>query len=209
MNDICRLLKDIDIEKVMNSKGYRYFTNGEYNINIIGVRKYNEHNIVTNMFDDAIIITYKTPANGWKKLIYPITTEPGNYYMNKQLGNPKGTAILVPNQYRGCYQLGKHNGKYKALVQVKPVQVYRDGNKDLIYDMNPENIVSGCFGINIHRSGVLYTPNKVDNYSAGCQVFQSINDYNAFIRLCEEQVKRYGNSFTYTLIEEKDLEYGK
>ena len=42
-------------------------------------------------------------------------------------------------------------------------------------------------------------------YSAGCQVFNSPIEFNSFMRLCEEQRKLYGNSFTYTLINEEDM----
>ena len=101
--------------------------------------------------------------------------------------NAKGTAILVPGQYRGCWAIGKHNGKYKALVQIKPVKVYRDGNKDMIYDLLPETINEGLFGINIHRSNEAITRNTVDMYSAGCQVFNNPNDFKNFIAICEKQ----------------------
>ena len=116
----------------------------------------------------------------------------------EHLGNSKGTAILVPGQYRGCWQIGLHRGKYKALCQKKEIKVYRDNNKDMIYDMNPENIDKGIFGINIHRSNEFYTRNTIDKYSAGCQAFNSPIEFNSFMRLCEEQRKLYGNSFTYT-----------
>ena len=196
-----------DIKKIMRKKGYAYFTKGLYNLNIVGIRKDNNKKI-TNKYDDILVVIYQT-SKGWIKDYYNITTEPGDYYMRKQLGNPKGTAILVPGQYRGCWEIGKHNGKYTALVQKKPVKVYRDGNKDDIYDMEPETINNGLFGINIHRSNQRFTRDTVDMYSAGCQVFNDYNDFNKFMATCEEQHKRYGNSFTYTLIDEKDLELGK
>ena len=75
----------------------------------------------------------------------------------------------------------------------------------MIYNMNPTTIDEGIFGINIHRSNETWTRNTVDQYSAGCQVFNKNNDFIAFMRLCEEQRKRHGNSFTYTLINEEDL----
>ena len=193
-----------DIKKIMRKKGYAYFTKGLYNLNIIGIRKDNNKKI-TNKYDDILVVIYQT-SKGWTKDYYNITTEPGDYYMRKQLGNPKGTAILVPGQYRGCWEIGKHNGKYTALVQKKPVKVYRDGNKDDVYDMQPETINNGLFGINIHRSNQGFTRDTVDMYSAGCQVFNDYNDFNRFIATCKEQSKLYGNSFTYTLLDEKDLE---
>lgn len=206
-NALSRKVLSKDIASVMRKKGYAFFTNGYYNLNIIGVRRDNNKK-VTNLYDDILLVMYKT-TKGWQKKVYNITTEPGSYYMRKELGSPKGTAILVPGQYRGCWKLGNHKGKYKALVQKRPVKVYRDGNMDMVYDMYPETINEGLFGINIHRSNEGYTRQTVDMYSAGCQVFNDPRDFESFIRLCEEQSKIYGNSFTYTLIDEKDLELDK
>lgn len=191
-----------DFEKLFKAKGYVWFTKGNYNLNIIGIRS-NNNNKVTNKYDDMLIVDYNT-GNGHKRVCYTITTEPGIYYI-ENLYNSKGAAILVPGQYRGCWQIGLHRGKYKALCQKKEVKVYRDNNKNMIYDINPENIDKGIFGINIHRSNETYTRNTIDKYSAGCQVFNNPVEFNAFMRLCEEQRKLYGNSFTYTLINEEDM----
>lgn len=196
-------IKRTDFYKLFLSKGYAYFDNGFYNLNIIGIRS-NNKNKVTNKYDDALVVIY-TNGKTTERLIYAITTEPGKYYMTDKLGNSKGTAILVPGQYRGCWAIGKHNGKYKALVQTKPVKVYRDNNKDKIYDLNPKTIDTGVFGINIHRSNENWTRTTVDMYSAGCQVFASPSQFKSFMDICEKQRKLYGNSFTYTLINEEDL----
>ena len=193
-----------DYEKIFKEKGYAYFTRGEYNLNIIGVRSDNK-NKVTNLYDDLLVVVYKTPTGRWQRVTYPITTEPGLYYMTKGQMNPKGTAILVPGQYRGCWQLGLHKGKYKALVQRKDIKVYRDGNKDDIYDMSPTKIDKGIFGVNIHRSNEFVKSTYINNYSAGCQVFADPHDFKRFIALCEKQKQLYGNTFTYTLLDESDL----
>ena len=189
------------VVEAMARKGYAYFRNGDYNLNIIGIRS-DQGRKVTNKFDDFLLLLYY--VGGVLNIkIYSITTEPGRYYM-LNLGNVKGTAILVPNQYRGCWAIGKHNGKYDALVQVKPVSVYRDSNKDNLYDY--KNIDKGLFGINMHRaSQTVANTVIVDNWSAGCQVFANNKEYAEFMTICNEQKKRYGNSFTYTLLDEADL----
>ena len=192
-----------DLKKTLESKGYIYFTRGLYNLNIIGIRSNND-NKITNEYDDLLVVEY-TSGNNKQQLVYSITTEPGVYYMKQKLLNPKGTAILVPGQYRGCWEIGKHNGKYNALVQKKPVKVYRDGNKDDIYDLDPKTINEGVFGINIHRSNENFTRSTVDMYSAGCQVFNKPNEFRNFMDICKKQMNIYGNSFTYTLINEDDL----
>ena len=203
-NNLFHKVIKADLPVIIRKKGYAFFTNGFYNLNIIGVRKDN-NNVITNKYDDILVVMYRV-RKGWKKVCYNITTEPGDYYMRKKLGNPKGTAILVPGQYRGCWKLGKHKGEYEALVQAKPVKVYRDGDKDNVYDMIPQTINEGMFGINIHRSNQGFTRDTVDMYSAGCQVFADPDDFIEFIELCKKQSILYGNSFTYTLIDEKELE---
>lgn len=193
-----------DFEKLFEEKGYVYFTKGAYNLNIIGVRS-NNNNKVTNKFDDCLVLLWNSPCGKRQRRLYDITTEPGLYYMSKNLLNPKGTAILVPGQYRGCWQLAKHQNRYKALCQKKPVCVYRDNNFDEIYDMKPETIEKGLFGINIHRSDEFKVREDINKYSAGCQVFKDPKQYEVFIENCEKQAKLYGNSFTYTLIKEEDI----
>ena len=191
-----------DFQKLFASKGYAYFTKGDYNLNIIGVRRDN-NNTVTNLFDDYLVVIYNC-AGRCKKRIFEITTEPGEYYMYKPM-NKAGAAILVPGQYRGTWKIGKHRNKYDALVQSKVVKVYRDGNKDKVYDMKPTTIDTGIFGINIHRSAEYSTPKYVNTYSAGCQVFANRNEFDMFMNVCRKQRELYGNSFTYTLINEEDL----
>lgn len=199
-----RKCETYDFEKLFKKKGYAYFKNGAYNLNIIGIRS-NNNNRVTNEFDDVLVVTYNIPNGRTKRLVAFITTEPGLYYIKERLLNPRGTSILVPAQYRGCWQIAKHQGKYNALCQKKPVRVYRDYNRDEIYDMNPKTIDTGIFGINIHRSCEFGESTKVNKWSAGCQVFRRAEDFNSFMYLCEKQAAKYGNSFTYTLINEEDL----
>lgn len=199
--------ENANFAKILAEKGYKFFTKGSYNLNIIGVRS-DQSRKVTNLFDDALVVVYKTPSGKWQKQIYRITTEPGSYYMVNHMMNPKGTSILAPGQYRGCWGIGKHRGKYKALVQIKPVMVYRDNNRDMVYDLKPEKIDVGLFGINIHRSNEFEPRVYVNSYSAGCQVFAEPEKFQAFMRLCELQREHFkSNSFTYTLLDESDLKY--
>ena len=196
--------KSFDFEKLFNQKGYAYFTKGNYNLNIIGVRS-NQNNKVTNKYDDCLVVIYNTES-GWKRQIYTITTDPGKSSMLAPT-SAKGTAILVPGQYRGTYKIDKHRGKYQALCQRnKPVKVYRDNNKDDVYDYNPDTIDTGMFGINIHRSNEFWTRPTVDGYSAGCQVFNDPKEFNSFMNLAKKSAALYGNCFTYTLVTEEDLD---
>ena len=194
-------LKSYDFEKLFKKKGYAYFTKGIYNLNIIGVRS--QGNRITNAFDDYLVLIYKTPNNQWQRQIYNITTDPGLAYALAPM-NGKGAAILVPGQYRGTYKIDKHQGKYYALCQKKPVKVYRDGNKDRIYDWDVNTQEEGIYGINIHKAGT--DSKQVDKWSAGCQVFANAAQFKSFMDFCHKQIDATScDSFTYTLVKEEDL----
>lgn len=193
-----------NFEELFKKKGYAYFTKGAYNLNIIGIRN-NTTSQVSNKFDDYIVVTYRTNIGEWKRLIFPATTKPG-LTVFKNPTNVKGAPILVPNQYRGTWMIGKHRGKYKALCQCKSVKVYRDNNKNDIIDLLPETIDEGMFGINIHKSSDFRLPDYVNNWSAGCQVLQSLSNFNTLMSLADKQVKQgLGNKFTYTLLNASEL----
>lgn len=195
---------NVDIEQVMIRKGYSFFK-GVYNLNIIGVRS-KESVKQSNKFDDILIVAFGLATSGYNsstKLIFAATTDPGIKSLKAPM-NSKGTAILVPGQYRGSHKLGLHQGKYEALVQCAPVKVYRDANRDDILDVDKRTIDTGMFGINIHKAGIAST--IVDGWSAGCQVLAIEKDYAIFMDLCKKQkLAGYGDKFTYTLLEEKDL----
>jgi hypothetical protein len=188
------------IEKAVKSKGYVWFEGAkDFDLNIVGVRNSATGNKVTNAFDDVITVSFKENGN-WAYKEWANTTDPGTKGV-KEFHNAAGVARLVEGQYRGSHAIGLHQGKYEALRQVKPVKVYRDANRDMTYDET--KIQEGIFGINIHKAGVDST--FVENWSEGCQVFKRAADFEEFMTICRKAAKIYGASFTYTLIESKDI----
>ena len=107
---------------------------------------------------------------------------------------------MCPGQYRGAYKIGMHRKRYPALVQVKPVKVFRDRNRDEILDMDPKTITEGLYGVNIHHSGESGSEN-VNRWSAGCTVLSNLNDWEVFLSIVRRSADTYGDRFTYTLIE--------
>jgi hypothetical protein len=187
------------IKVAMKAKGYAFFENGDYNINIIGIRNSDTGSKVTNVFDDLLTVSYKI-GDVWHFKKWAATTDPGTKGV-KEFHNAQGVARLVPGQYRGSHAIGLHQGKYEALKQAKPVKVYRDANKDMSYDT--KLITEGIYGINIHKAGADST--YVENWSEGCQVFKKSADFDEFMALVKKAATLHGNSFTYTLLESKDL----
>jgi hypothetical protein len=188
------------IEKAVKAKGYAWFEGAkDFDLNIVGVRNSATGNKVTNAFDDVITVSFKENGN-WAYKEWANTTDPGTKGV-KEFHNAAGVARLVEGQYRGSHAIGLHQGKYEALRQVKPVKVYRDANRDMTYDET--KIQEGIFGINIHKAGVDST--FVENWSEGCQVFKRAADFEEFMTICRKAAKIHGASFTYTLIESKDI----
>ena len=197
------------IETAMNSKGYKYFydtRDKSYDVNIIGIRNSETKGRVTNAFDDTMTIAYKCEEGVWHYHEFNCTTDPGSHWVENIL-NKKGVSILKPGQYRGSHKLRLHQGKYLALGQQKNVTVYRDNNRDNNYDLNESKTDTGIFGINIHRATAKTggKSTRVDKWSAGCQVIASNNDWYKFLDICQRARDIHGNSFSYTLIESKDI----
>ena len=192
------------IIQVMNSKGFRVYDTDsvDWNLNIIGIRNQEKTN---KKFDDTIIVFHKFLGN-WHISYYPITTDPSDYYLKNPI-NADGVAILKEGQYKGVYQIDKHNGKYYALCQrLGDVRVYRDNNRDDVLDFKENSVQTGMFGINIHKGPLNGNwDSRNENYSAGCQVFADTRHFNEFMDKCKNGTKSFGNKFTYTLLNELDF----
>ena len=181
----------------LKHKDYAHFVQ-EYSVNIIGVRASERS---AGRFDDYIILKYWA-GDEWAFFSFPATTDPGGYYLENPM-NVRGTAILKPGQYRQAFAIGTHRG-YPALVQVEPVTVYRDGNRDGNLDIENAPEDTGMFGIHIHHAGAVPSK-KVGRWSAGCQVFQDAAHFDFFMQIVKKSMRRYGPRVTYTLLDEDDL----
>lgn len=138
--------------------------------------------------------------------MYPNTTNPGVYWLNNPMSK-LGTAILKPNQWVDCWQLGFHKKPdHRALVQTGgKITVYRDADLNKNYNLSESKVETGFFGINIHGAGKFKPTTVISKYSAGCQVFSNWQHKEEVMNICEFFKKHTGNKFTYTLIDEVDL----
>lgn len=213
-NSLAKKLRKYSIDK-----GYKVFEEGDYNLNLFGIRAKESK---AGTFDDRLLVSYKK-LGSWVSHVFSITTDPGLFWLENPM-NKIATAILKEGQYEAAWKLGLHKGRYPALVQCKPVTVYRDSNRDGILDFGTNKVnnevnnkvnleklneyriqETGLFGINIHRAGSKRKSIQVGRWSAGCQVFCDPLEYAFFISLCREQKRRLGNRFTYTLFHDDEL----
>lgn len=186
------------LRNVMNKKGYAFYT-GELNLNMIGIRSSNRR---VNNWDDFFCLVYES---GSKKKLWIndlFTTDPGIYYMTKKLLNPLGCGILAEGQYKSMWEIGLHNNKYEAFVQVNKCKTYRDRSLDNFMDFDPTSIQEGLFGCNQHHG---YSSASVDNNSAMCQVHKSKTDLGIVLDIAKKSIPMHGKFFTYTLLNESDL----
>jgi len=186
-----------NILRYMRSKDYVIYDK-PYQLNIVGVRNAQSQ---PNKFDDTIFVFYKDDKNDWVEKEYPATTDTGMFYLLNPMSN-LGAAMLKEGQYVDSYKQGLHKETYLALVQDKPVTTYRDYDRDAVFDIFTKE-TTGNYGINIHKAGA--NSQDVDNWSAGCQVFQKSADFNDFMDKTTKHRNLYGNSFTYTLVDERAI----
>tara|TARA_R110002012_G_scaffold27653_2_gene88233 strand:+ start:264 stop:839 length:576 start_codon:yes stop_codon:yes gene_type:complete len=185
--------------KKVQAKGYRIFTNGQYNLNIIGIR----HRGKPNQFDDTIALVYRDETGGWVQREFTCTTDPGAYWTNNPM-RTSGTAVLCPGQYKS-YSIDKHRGQYDALCQrLGPVKVWRTPAGEKIEWDSFDEGKAGNYSINIHSSGS-HLSTEVNKWSAGCTVLADPLEWYTFMRIVKKSAELYGNAFTYTLLEEEDV----
>lgn len=188
------------IIKAMRLKGHSVFDSSRgHDLNIVGIRS---RELTANRFDDLLVVFYRR-GDAWCYTAMDCTTDPGAYWLENPMSG-LGAAILKEGQYAGAFQLGLHQGKYDALVQRRPMTVVRDPNRDGVLDVGGVE-ESGLFGINLHCAGWRSRSLLVDKWSAGCQVVADWYDFDILLAICRAGAQAFGNSFTYTLLHERDL----
>jgi hypothetical protein len=189
-----------DVEKLvwfLKSKGYKVFENNN-ELNIVAMRSENKmKGDVTNKFDETLHVFYKNSEGNWQLCDYQITTVPGFKPGTETL--PDKVPMLRLGQYVEQLSIGKFGGdeNHKCLL-FESCAIHKNTEPDF-YDWESSSEI-GPFPISIHRSSDTSTSEFVFNYSEGSQVFKNKNQYDQFIKLCEDQVNLTDKKkFTYTL----------
>lgn len=188
------------IKALLRQHGFKLFTR-PYELNIVGLRNRRRR---ANQFDDELHVFYHLPTGQVKYHRFICTTDPGVFWLENPMTG-RGTAILKQGQYPDAYALGLHRGKTPALVQVKPVTVLIDNDRNALLDFRSKVEETGLFGINIHPAYGPEPRRAVDRNSAGCQVVAANNDMALLLQLAERHKELYGNHFTYSLLDFREL----
>jgi hypothetical protein len=224
------MVKDLEgIISAMKKKGHKI--NEDPNTpNIVGIRTVHP----TNEFNDRLVMFWRDEEGEWDSEEYTVTTDPGHTYLRnpphkkgtailregQYIGafkhgvhnngrKVRAKAILysmmAPFLPRKLKEKLAYMGRsHRALVQTKPLSVYRDSNKDLSLDMDEETVDTGMHNINIHRNHPYMKKKHVDDASAGCQVFQDPTEFGKFMKLLKG--KLYRLAYDYTLLRDSDVE---
>ncbi|MEG4210407.1 hypothetical protein [Microcoleus sp. S13_B4] len=171
-------------EKIVNymkAKNYQLATRaGEKNIIYVeGMNPDGTLNADTpNHFNDARLLLVFYDGLPQIEGAWEATTEPGYYYTDNPM-NPNGAARIAFGQYR-AWQVGLHgySHPHEALIQVAPVRVYRDWNRDMM--RTGDAIDEGYFGINQHH-GWGHPKNDIHKAGAGCFVGRDPDEHFDFM----------------------------
>ena len=184
-------------------QGYKFYDSEPYNVNIFGIRS---NDPTPDEFNDILGVAYRDKYNQPVVLFFAGTTDPGMTFLAEKMGNQQGTFILKPGQYKSCWKLGYHKGRYEALVQSEFAQFvgWRDNNKDRQLTMKGK-LYTDVSGLNCHTTSFSKQIQKVGPYSAGCQVIQDVKEQLIHMAIIKKSLELYGDYVSYTLFEESDI----
>ena len=129
------------------------------------------------------------------------TTNAGkNGMISYESQNSQGVAVIKTNEwYYDVWKYGLHKGKMRALKQVRPFLISRDGDKDQKIEENVSLPV--ICGINFHANTYNLANTEIKSiigaWSLGCQVVNDTPKYVQFMDYVQDQ-----KVVTYCLLKE-------
>jgi hypothetical protein len=211
-----RQLLDIDnltfsrVRNFYEKMNYPFFIsrNKNYNLNIGAIRS---SDLTPDTYNDTIFLAWEWQGRGYLKT-YKGTTDPGLYYLLNPI-NVNGTAIIIPEYYRGVYEIGWHRKNtsfaHMALRQKAPMKYWREKEYTVTSQLpiNHEVVYEEIGFTNLHSKPMNFPVTQfIGKVSAGCIVVQDpVLFHNEFIPICREGAKNFGNSFSFALFYEPDL----
>jgi hypothetical protein len=194
--------------EIVRSHGFAVFTRGDLNLNLVAVRTrrpLRPDPELEDTFNDRFFCVYKK-KDQWISRSWSCTTDPGLHFLRNPISNEKGTGCLyAPQQVRNAYEVGRHRGKYTALVQKRKknasVKVYRDRDRSNLFDFDLSTVEPG-WGFNVHRSSTKKDgASRVSRFSAGCVVFQRPDDFASLVSICKKSAAKFGNGFSLSVVD--------
>jgi len=154
----------------------------------------------SNKFNDLRVV-FTIGVDGRPNLdgsIWEGTTEPGRFWTMNAM-SAKGAARIAFNQYK-AWVVGTHHPEtpaaHEALVQVEPISVYRDLNKD--FKRTGDQLDTGLFAINQHW-GYDASKDDIGRTSAGCLVGRAREGHRKFMSFVKDD-PRYKANHSYRFV---------
>lgn len=210
MNDSIQLDNDLAsrIVNYMQIKSYHIATE-EKDFNIVYVEGIDadgtlNDNALNHFNARRLVIEF---IDGIPKIVgnWEATTRPGLPWILNPT-NPKGTAIIKFGQYE-AWRVGLHgsSGGSERLIQVNPVGIHRDINKD--GSRIDETVEAGIFGIDQDCSYDC-PKNNVGRATNGALLGRTRVGHHEFISLIKQDTRykvNSGHTFVTTIISGEDL----
>lgn len=203
------------IRRAVEALGYTWFSRGAFNLNMVAIRLVDSFD---NRFSDVLTVTWNDERGQLQYLEIPWTTRPGTLGQGGVFSpitttdGVTGAAVLVPGQYRGCWQFVDSFTAWPAIAypymqQVAPMQFWRDGNRDTVLDKG--RVYEGLIGCNCHRmspSGVRTAQVNFPgaSWSIACQGAPE-PDFALLLPLWRHSARLYGPRNTYTLLTDSQI----
>lgn len=183
MNNVRSYTDKEILAKVKSVTGFKEIPKDYF---VVGIRSKED---AENTFDDKFYLfkgeTFIAVTTG--------TTNPGTPGLKGGFlkYNKEGSAVVKADKwYYKVWRYGLHNGKMPALVQVNPITVHRDGDKDGKSEElgDPKD---GLYGINFHSN--TYDPKTtsikfyIGEWSMGCQVVNNKQEHLKWVALMKTQ----------------------
>lgn len=192
-----------EIKQLLSDKGYKFYSD-KMNLNFIWERT---SDLITNKFTDALHVAYVDENEMPVVIAIPATTKPG---IKGSIDSPityegiTGTAVIVPGQYGGTWEFrdtDKEFSNYPYFRQVKPIDYWRDGNRDLVVD-HIQQQDGKVFGTHWHRMSQngTYGSGLVNNWSMGCMGAPE-PEFKKILEIVRKSIPLHGKYFTGTVIE--------
>lgn len=155
-------------------------------------------NLINEWNDLRTLLVIEFNGSAYFTDIWECTINSGLPYTQNPL-NPSGAANIVIPQQSYAWSVGRHitkSANQSALVQVKPVAVARDRNKDGRREGDRIEDYE-VIGLNQHYG----TGSKVDYWSAGCLVVKGENVHSIFMSKIKND-RRYlvNNNYIFSTI---------
>jgi hypothetical protein len=203
--------------KFLESKNYKVYKEKGI-LNIVAFRN-KDNGIITNKFDELLYVFYLDNNFEWQMKNYDITTVPGKICSTKPC--LIDVEILAFGQYIDQCVFNTPNSigsdsykQYGKGLIFNQYAVYINNQDDIysyteaiIKNRTDERYGRKEFPLVIFNRGknVIGSSEIVGDYSFGEQIFKSSNEFNDFLKTCEEQEK-IKKTFTYTLCNKSEFD---